>query len=129
MKNGPVAGGCRHTKLICWGECWGKEPRLMRFGFIINGLAATDGGFLFRHMHLLVIGLGHDHSLMLTSNTGKPLARARPRHHHPLWPGEAPHSWSVNEGAAASSPLASITGSLANNGRAISVNTANLRIS
>jgi hypothetical protein len=42
----------------------------MRFGLIINGLAATDGGFFLRLMPLLVIGLGHDHSLMLTSMRG-----------------------------------------------------------
>jgi hypothetical protein len=42
----------------------------MGFGFIINGLAAADGGIVLRHMPLLVIGLGHDHSLMLTSLPG-----------------------------------------------------------
>jgi hypothetical protein len=68
VKNGPVAGRCRHTKLICWGECWGKEPRRTKFGFIVNGLAATDGGVVLRHMPLIVIG--HDHSLMLTSIPG-----------------------------------------------------------
>jgi len=42
----------------------------MRNRFIINDLAPNDGGLLLRHVRLLVIGLGHDHSLMLTSISG-----------------------------------------------------------
>jgi hypothetical protein len=72
--NGPVAGRCRHTKLISWGVCWGKEPRQAKeanWGRIASkgcpgvadGANALDaepimryGGHIIRHAGLLCIG-------------------------------------------------------------------------
>src|SRR6187551_3096009 len=46
------------TNLICWGKCWGKKPKSLRNGLIINDLASVDGGVGFR---LVVIGSPNDH--------------------------------------------------------------------
>ena len=38
------------TDAICWDECWGKEPKPMRYVLKINHLASIEGGVSFRLM-------------------------------------------------------------------------------